>query len=352
MNMGAFVNSLGTAVPELFLSQLEVLEILEENYARTLTPRAQEVMQKTTLHPGIAKRHFASENKESLLEVKNEDPDIRMERFRKWALKLSSEALQSAVSKCGIEMQQIDALIINTCTGYLCPGISSYIIEQLGLSPSTFVYDLVGAGCGGAIPNLQLAKALSENSHLVVAGVAVEICSATFQMGNDLSLLVSNALFADGAAAYLCSPRKNGFIILNSVSETFPQYRETVRYVYKNGQLHNQLHPHLPKIIESVIPGVVGNMLLKSGKSLSSVRNWAIHSGGSKILDSVQSALKLSDDDVQLSRSILKEYGNMSSPTALFALDKIQSVSAPGEITCVLGFGAGMSVHGCLLEKT
>lgn len=202
--MESFVNSIGTAVPELFLSQPQVLEILEENYSRILTPRAQDVMRKTTLHPGIVKRHFASDNKQSLLRVRNEDPDKRMERFRRWALKLSSEALKSAVSKSGIEMHQIDALIINTCTGYLCPGISSYLIEHLGLSSSTYVYDLVGAGCGGAIPNLQLAKALSENSHLVVAGVAVEICSATFQMGNDLSLLVSNALFADGAAAYLC----------------------------------------------------------------------------------------------------------------------------------------------------
>jgi predicted naringenin-chalcone synthase len=347
--MAAYLNSIGTAVPSLSLEQSQISELLKHHYSEELSSRSLDVLEKVLLHPGIKKRHFAAENLRELEEIRNEHPDIRASRFQKWVVSLSAEALKKAASKADVDIKSIDAIITNTCTGYLCPGISSYLIEELGLDNSVRVYDLAGMGCGGAIPNLQLASSLVQAENITVAGIAVEICSATFQMGNDMSLLISNALFGDGAAAFIVSPERSGFEILSSCSGIFPQYREAVRYVYKNGQLHNKLSPGLPQILSSLLPSFVKDLL--SGTAISEINNWAIHPGGEKILNSVQSSLSLTESKIGTSRNILKEYGNMSSPSVMFAIDKIMENISSGESVCVLGFGAGLSVHGTLLKS-
>jgi predicted naringenin-chalcone synthase len=114
-------------------------------------------------------------------------------------------------------------LVVNTCTGYLCPGLSSYLLEKLGLPRNIRTYDLVGGGCGGAIPNLQAAQEYLKSAGKGTAlCVAVEICSATFQMADDMSLLLSNALFADGAAAAVLWTRPQGLALVDSSNRHQP----------------------------------------------------------------------------------------------------------------------------------
>ncbi|NLG16526.1 MAG: type III polyketide synthase [Fibrobacter sp.] len=346
--MDAYLNSIATAVPPLALEQQQICGLMNQYYAEELSPRSLDVMKKIFLHPGIRKRHFAADSLGDLIMIRNEDPDLRALRFQNWAVSLSKEALQKAAAKAGIRLKDIDAVITNTCTGYLCPGITSYLNELLDMSDSVRVYDLAGGGCGGAIPNLQLAKALVESEKMIVAGIAVEICSATFQMGNDISLIVSNGIFGDGAAAFIFSPEKTGFKVLNSVSSIYPQYREAVRFIYKKGQLHNKLSPRLPEIIGSIISPFTERLL--SGINIRDIKNWAFHPGGEKILGAAQAALSLSDDKIKISRDILKEYGNMSSPSVMFAVENFINKGVSGDKTCVLGFGAGLTIHGCILE--
>jgi predicted naringenin-chalcone synthase len=132
----------------------------------------------------------------------SEDSDGRIRRFADSAIALSAQAARKALEETGLTTDVVSSLVVNTCTGYVCPGISTFLVERLGLPRHVNAYDLVGSGCGGAIPNLKIAGSQpSRKDGDVALSVSVEMCSAMFQMGNDLSLVLSNALFSDGAAA-------------------------------------------------------------------------------------------------------------------------------------------------------
>jgi predicted naringenin-chalcone synthase len=342
--------AVATANPPTIIDQQMAARLIEEHYGDALKPRSLEIMRKVLSHPSIRTRHIAVDDFLDVIQLKNEDPDIRMERFTRWATDLSIGAARKAMARANVSARDITGLVVNTCTGYICPGIATYLIEPLGLSPDVKLYDLVGAGCGGALPNLQIAKRHCEDGGNVVLAIAVEICSATYQMGDDVSLIVSNALFGDGAAAAIVSNRHGGPALVADASRFFPSNRNDVRYVYKRGQLHNTLSPALPKIIGDKVPAFVISMLQERGLAVSDVSYWAIHAGGEKILASVQEGLGLTDAHLAPSRSVLERYGNMSSPTVLFELDHILDIGIkPGEHCCVIGFGAGLSLYGMLL---
>ena len=282
-----------------------------------------------------------------------EDPDGRIARFSEWSVRLSAEAVVQALRNAEAGACDVRALIVNTCTGYICPGISTYLVEELSLRRDLPVYDLVGSGCGGALPNLQLAKALSlQFPDGIVLSVSVEICSATFQIADDLSLLVSNALFGDGAAAVAVSPRPGGLEIVDFTSITVPEEREHIRYVYRNGQLHNQLSMQLDTHIRSAVAEAVGRVLRANGLRTGDIAHWALHNGGEKIINTVRDALGLPEEKLSATRKVLAEHGNMSSPTVLFVLDEVmKSGMRPGEFCMLVAFGAGLSAHACLLRK-
>jgi predicted naringenin-chalcone synthase len=123
-----------------------------------------------------------------------------------------------------------------------------------------------------------------------------------------------------------------------------------VRYVYRRGQLHNVLSTALPKIVGELAQPFLTDFLGTQGLTVADISRWAIHAGGEKILASVQEGLGLTNAHLAPARQILKRYGNMSSPTVLFELEKILKKGiGPGEYCCVVGFGAGLSLYGLLL---
>jgi predicted naringenin-chalcone synthase len=249
-------------------------------------------------------------------------------------------------------VDKVTTLIVNTCTGYLCPGIATYLIEKLGFSSHIKAYDLVGSGCAGAIPNIQLAEqVLQNNPEEIVVCVSVEICSANYQMGNDLSLIVSNAIFGDGAAAVVLWNRPEGVELISTMSYFDPKYRDAVRLVYRKGQLHNRLSSQLPKIIEEIVPRLIIDMLQSHGLNIQDVQYWAIHSGGDKIVEGIKNKLNLTESQIAVTRHILTEYGNMSSPTVLFELHRIlDGKPDQGAWVFMIAFGAGLAVHAYLLR--
>jgi predicted naringenin-chalcone synthase len=302
------------------------------------------------LHPSIKRRNFAVDNVESLVD---EDLDARITRFTSWSLELSAQAVTKALAQAGLDTGDVDGLVVNTCTGYICPGISTYLIEKLGLSRSVRVYDLVGSGCGGAIPNLEIAQSLlARNGNGVVVSVSVEICSATFQMEDDLSLLLSNTLFGDGAAAAVLWTRPVGYELVASASRYVPEQRDAIRYVHKHGQLYNQLSLRLPDLVGKAAAQVVADVLEPQSLKPADIRHWALHSGGEKIINAVRDEVGLSEEQVRATRTVLAKHGNMSSPTVWFVLREIEKQGiAPGEWCIMVAFGAGLSAHAFLLRK-
>ncbi|MEJ2182412.1 MAG: type III polyketide synthase [Nitrospirota bacterium] len=344
----AHLVSVGTAVPPLRLSQEEAGRFLMEHFGRSLSERSRAVLTKVFSHPGIASRTFALESPEELL---RESPDERVARFTRWAVRLSAEAALEAMEGAGLKAADISALVVNTCTGYLCPGVSTYVMERLGLSPGIRALDLVGSGCGGAVPNLDVAASLLAGGDAVLS-VAVEICSATFQMADDLSLIVSNALFGDGAAAVVLQDRPEGLALMGAGRRFAPSHREAIRYVHRNGNLHNQLSTAIPRLVAGEMRHVVGELLAPHALCTKDVAHWALHTGGEKVISTLRDALGLSEAQAAPTRQVMRRYGNMSSPTALFVLKDLMERIEPGQ-WCALGaFGAGLSVHALLLRKT
>ena len=345
------IASIGVAVPPCSITQSQADSYIEKYYSNELHRRSLEIFHKVLRHPSIEKRHIAVEQTDALPDLKNEDPDTRIERFIRWSRLLGGEAIKSALAKRNLATTDIDALIVNTCTGYICPGLSTYLIEDLGLSSKIQAYDLVGTGCGGALPNLQLASQFcTSHPGAVAVSISIEICTATFQMGNDTSLIISNSIFGDGAAAAVVWDRPAGVSLIASDQCFLPEFRNDVRYVHKGGQLHNKLSKRLPGIIGERTAILVKELLNKNNLSQDKIDHYFIHPGGDKVLDSCALSLRLDDEKMKMSRSILLEYGNMSSPTILFELDRMYDQIKKDQWCLMLAFGAGMSIYGWLLK--
>jgi alkylresorcinol/alkylpyrone synthase len=308
------------------------------------------VLQQFLAHPSIQERSFAIDHPDCLLK---ENPDKRIERFTRWALDLSTRAGREALEGAGLDPAEVSALVVNTCTGYLCPGLSSYLLEKLRLPRNIRTYDLVGGGCGGAIPNLQAAQEfLRAGGKGAALCVAVEICSATFQMADDMSLLLSNALFADGAAAAVLWTRPQGLALVDSSNCHHPEARESIRYVYRNGQLYNQLSRTLPSLVNRAVAQAVADVLAPQNLATADVAHWALHSGGERVLEAVAQALDLPPEKLAPTRETLRRYGNMSSPSVLFTLkDIFNNGISPGDWCMTVSFGAGLSAHTLLLRS-
>jgi predicted naringenin-chalcone synthase len=343
-----FLASLARAVPGRPYPQKESLGFLLANYADLLSSRHLAFLKRISANASIRTRYFAFASPEVLLA---ETPDQRIARFAGEAVRLAGQAVRQALERAGLTPAEIRGLVVNTCTGYLCPGLSSYLIEELGFSRSIRAYDLVGGGCGGALPNLQLAGPLVRESGGPVVSVAVEICSATFQMEDDPGLLLSNALFSDGAAAAVLRERPGGWRLVAAASHHLPQLREAIRYVHRNGQLYNQLSFELPGLIGEAVSDLLSEFLGQQGLSGREIRHWALHAGGEKVIDAIQRTLGLDQEQLAPTRRVLAEYGNLSSPTVLFVLDLITAGGVQaGERCLLLSFGAGLSLHAQLLE--
>jgi predicted naringenin-chalcone synthase len=348
----ARINACGTALPPVRIAQRQALELLLLHYRDELSDRGRDVLRQTLSHPSIEARYFSFDAAAEVVRMRNEDPDERVARFTRFSVELSTQALTEALRRAKMSAEAIDTVIVNTCTGYLCPGISTYLPEKFRFAPGVRLYDCVGSGCGGALPNIELARQIiAGGGGKRVACIAVEICSATFEMGNDLSLIVSNAVFGDGAAAAIVSSEGAGFGVIDSASYFDPAERDQVRFVHRHGRLHNVLSPKLPALIRKTVPPLIRGLLDRHALQPAAVHQWAIHPGGARMLDGIQEELCLSNEQMATSRAVLRDYGNMSSPTVLFALDRIiQNEPEPGEYCSMTAFGAGLSAHTGLMQ--
>ena len=329
----AIILDVETANPPHSRTQAEALTIVAE----TLKPshRALDLYKKFLLDEGIHRRYFSWDNPQVLLE---ESVDEKMQRFEHWAVHLSVEAAQKLLQKWQYQARDIDALFISTCTGYLCPGLSTYVSQQLGLPENIHTLDLVGLGCTGALPALRAADDyLNRYPDSTVLVIAVEICSAASHWAEKPELILSNAIFSDGAAAVLLTNRQNmpGLRIKKISSLLWPQFRDELRFKYLDSRLCNVISPKVPEIVAQALHTLYKD---HSPKKM----HYAFHAGGRKVLDAIQERLGLSDDEMLLSRQVLREYGNMSSPSVLFVLKSIlkRQLLSQEPVTC-FSFGAG-----------
>ena len=345
-----FLHSLTTANPAASFSQRDSLALAQASPGLpNRLDRRSRLMLSTILRgdSGIEQRQFAARDINQLFTL---DADALNEEFRQTAPALAAQALRHALQEAGVAPAELDALVVCTCTGYLCPGLSSYIAEQLGLRPDTWLQDLVGLGCGAAIPALRATEAiLASNPDATVACVAVEICSAAFYLDNDPGVIISACLFGDGAAASVWKSAPGPSALRCHSFDTYhePAERDRIRFEQREGKLRNLLHPSVPALAAGAVKHLHDRATSRGQRPIARLLS---HAGGKDVLAAL--AETFPGHDFAMSREILRRHGNMSSPSVLFALAEALRQDRPDASAdwWLTSFGAGFSAHACRLS--
>jgi alkylresorcinol/alkylpyrone synthase len=349
-----FITGVGTAAPATRYTQAQCHEALQgaPQYAR-LDRRSRARLQGLLLRDnGIDTRALALS---PLADAFDATPDVLHQRFARNAPLLAQQAAEEALREAGCAAREIDGVIVSTCTGYLCPGLTSYVIERLGLRHDVVALDLVGQGCGAALPNLCTAEALLSARRCGKAlSICVEICSAAFYIDDDPGVLVSLCLFGDGAgAAVLSREAVSGRVCPEwkaAGSLTDPAGRDTLRFEQRHGMLRNILTPEVPALAAEYAERVLDGVLGEAGVGREAIGAWIWHAGGRKVLEALQQRIGLDPGDLECSAGVLREYGNVSSACVYFVLKAVLQRRAQPGWWWMSSFGAGFSCHGALLE--
>ena len=345
---------IGTATPAARYTKAECLDAFERSdwFAR-LDARshfiARTVLQRDN---GIEARRLALD---SLAEVFTIDPNTLARRFLAHAPVLAAEAAERALADACLEPSAIGAVVVSTCTGYLCPGLSGHVIERLGLRADVQAFDLVGQGCAAALPNLQLGRALLASQACEhVLSVCVEVSSAAMYLDNDPGVLVSACLFGDGAGAAVLSrdapPAGRRIEWIDSTSLIEPSERKVLMFEQRDGMLRNVLTRAVPVLAAEYAHRVLGTVLGRAGLRPDDIRAWIMHAGGRDVLLALERRFELDAQALRYSAAMLREYGNLSSAFVYFVLAAALADDAPSGWWWLSSFGAGFSCHGALLQ--
>lgn len=254
----------------------------------------------------------------------------------------------------GFAAADVTHVVFASCTGFANPGPDYHLIRDLGLPESVERYTLGFMGCYAAFPALRMASQFCEaNSKAVVLVMCLELCTLHLQMTDKPDDILAHSLFADGAAAALVSariPEGPAWRLQGFESALLPTSEGDMAWDIGDHGFNIVLSSYVPDVIGTNIQGLVSGVLGRQHKSFADVRHWAVHPGGRSILDKVQQSLDLAGDALQISRSVLRDFGNMSSATILFVLKRLLDEGETG-LTCAMAFGPGLTVETALLER-
>jgi predicted naringenin-chalcone synthase len=366
------LTGIGTALPEHRLKQSEAVELhatfcrIDEKRSRTLRALYRRCGVQTRHSVTLDASEGPLETRQKFYSPAVDDDDAgpgtaaRMAVFAARAPALAIQAARKALTVGSVQPSEVTHLITVSCTGFVSPGVDAELIETLDLPCDVERTHIGFMGCHGALNGLRVAKSFAELDAATVPLVcAVELCSLHFAYGWDPDMLVANALFADGAAAVVGRVREETGHPHAGESSTpwrvsatgtllMPDSKEEMTWRIGDHGFRMTLSPRVPVLIEAHLRDWLVSWLGTHGLTLGDVGSWAVHPGGPRILSAVEKALDLSRDDTAISRSVLAEHGNMSSPTILFILDRMMASRAARP--CVaLAFGPGLAVEATLL---
>jgi alpha-pyrone synthase len=240
-------------------------------------------------------------------------------------------------------------VVVTSCTGLYAPGLDFDIVRHLGLNPSVERTMIGFMGCYAAVNALKSAnyivRAQPEAKVLVLN---LELCSLHFQETPELEQVLSFLLFADGCSASLVSAEPKGLAIDSFLAVGLPESSHLITWRIGDGGFDMHLSGQVPGEIKRAMKDVGCKMT--RGRDLQSIDLWAVHPGGRTILDAVEQGLELPPDSLRFSRDILSRYGNMSSATVMFVLQKVMAEAQSGQQGCAMSFGPGVTAETMLFH--
>lgn len=268
---------------------------------------------------------------------------------------LGEQVLQNALSKANWLPESLDFIITVSCTGIMIPSLDAYLINAIGLKNDIVRLPVTEMGCAAGVSGLIYASNfLKSNPGKRAAIVAVESPTATFQLDDySMANMVSAAIFGDGAACVLLSSEQSavGPKILGEEMYHFPNATHLMGFDLTNTGLKMILDPAVPDVISNHFPKIVYPFLEKHGTSIEKVNHLVFHPGGKKIVRTVEELFGKLGKNIDDTREVLRAYGNMSSVTVLYVLERfLEKGINEGEQGLVLSFGPGFSAQRVLLE--
>jgi predicted naringenin-chalcone synthase len=363
--MSLRVEGVGTAVPCGYVTQEDAARLAVEGCDRGYHCAATV----SSIYQGtqVRKRHSvlitSSSNGEpatqnffpTAVSVEDRGPSTaaRMRRYEADALDLAADAASQALDDAAVERDAISHLVTVSCSGFSAPGVDVGLIERLDLRRDVARTHVGFMGCHGALNGLRVADALANKSPAnKVLLCCVEICSIHHQYTDDLPQIVANALFSDGAAAVIGSKAdspRDGWQLVDQQSYILPDTADHMAWRIGDHGFQMTLSVQVPSVIRGAVRPWITRWLEKHDLTLGDIRGWAVHPGGPLILSSCAEALGLGADQLQESHQILAEYGNMSSPTVLFILERLRQQPA-GRPCVMLAFGPGLTIEAALFR--
>lgn len=364
--MPSAITAIGTANPPYKRSQKEIAEII--GISLKLNPVKRRVLKAIYKSSGIEERYSVLSDYCKMpgeFDFFPNEPTAafpstaqRMEIYKDHALTLGLRAIQNCFDHAkNCDKKEITHLITISCTGMYAPGIDIEIVQQLELNSSTNRTAINFMGCYGAFNGMKVADAICRaEPDAKVLMVCIELCSIHFQKDLATTNIISNAIFADGAAAILieAKPQNQTYFSLESFHcDLIPQTKQEMAWHIADHGFDIVLSSYVPEIIKSGIASFMEKLLSRSTWSAREIDYYAIHPGGLKILQACEGALQISADDNRHSYEVLRKYGNMSSATVLFVLksiwDSLREQDNNKKIfSCA--FGPGLTLESVLIK--
>lgn len=365
--------SIGTAVPEHSITQQNAAELAVQLQGSSCHVRA---IKRLYQRSGVAARHSVllsrSSNGLPATQTFYRSPQNALDRgptladriqiYEQCATDLAVRATLNSIRDIDVSPERITHLISISCTGFAAPGFDLQLCERIGLNRQVARTHIGFMGCHALLNGLRMARMISmAEPDAVVLVCAVELCTLHQQYSSDAEKLVSNSLFADGAAALICSAESNddsashavttssNYRLVANGSQIVPDSQQLMSWRMGDYGFEMTLDSAVPKMVETHLRPWLHDWLQQRGYSIEDVASWAVHPGGPRILDAVEQTLRLPADALEDSRQILANYGNMSSPTVAFVLERLVAAEKFGP--CVmLAFGPGLTIEAALLS--
>jgi predicted naringenin-chalcone synthase len=278
----------------------------------------------------------------------------RMARYERDAPALGARAAAIALADAGRAPEEVTHLVTVSCTGFSAPNFDLGLVRELGLPWTVARTHLGFMGCHAALNGLRAAGGYADSDpDACVLLCAVELCSLHYQYGWTSDLAVSNGIFADGAAALVGggAPGSSGddWVLARSGSSLLEDSADLMAWRIGDHGFEIALSARVPGVIEAALTPWLDAWLAAQQLTRGQIATWAVHPGGPRILESVAAATGIGREDYAISQEVLSEFGNMSSPTILFILDRLRQRGAPRPCLA-LGFGPGLAVEAALFR--
>ena len=377
--MSALILGIGTAVPEFRIDQADAAE--QASRLSHASARQQRVLTALYLRAGVERRHSvvltSSTNglpaEQSFYGAEGHDsagPTTadRMAAYDRYSPPLAAAAASRALDDAGVTAGEITHVVTVSCSGFSAPGVDLALMRELRLRRDASRTHIGFMGCHGALNGLRVAKAFAEGTPgACVLLCAIELCSLHHQFHWEPDQIVANALFADGAAAVVIraaearrahpsiqdggpsASRPAALDIVDLRSFVIADSHDLIRWQIKDHGFEMTLSAQVPCLIERSLRAWLEDWLGDHGLGIEQIGSWAVHPGGPRIVEACAAAVCPSSERLADSEAVLAEYGNMSSPTVLFVVDRLRRRGAARPIVA-LAFGPGIAIEAALLK--